>query len=48
MDCQNECPYTMPCGDCFCCSLYDDCKDKPNDAMCKKCKKCFKDNKEEM
>ena len=47
MDCQNDCPYVMPCGDCFACSRYPDCEDKPSNTVCEQCKKCFNDNKEE-
>lgn len=41
MDCNNNCPYTMPCGDCFDCSEYPNCSDYPTDVRCDECNKCF-------
>lgn len=41
MNCQENCPYVMPCGNCFACSEYPNCLDKPNDTMCDECKQCF-------
>lgn len=41
MNCQENCPYVMPCGDCFACSEYQNCNDCPSGEVCNECKQCF-------
>lgn len=42
MDCQNNCPYLMPCGNCMDCSNQNNCDDFPTNNMVNdKCVECF-------
>lgn len=40
-DCQEDCPFTMVCGDCTDCSNRNNCDDFPKNMMYDKCLKCF-------
>jgi hypothetical protein len=41
MNCQEECPFVMPCGDCFSCSKYTNCSEFPKCEVHDECKNCF-------
>lgn len=41
MNCQEDCPYMMPCGDCTDCSNRNNCDDFTNNMVSNKCVHCF-------
>lgn len=41
VNCQEDCPYLMPCGNCTDCSNRNNCDDFTNNMVNDKCVKCF-------